>query len=121
MLKKLLEDRATLLTVLPLWPNQIWFPLALHLLGDTPFILPRNSLILPQDPSRIHPRAQKLAAMLLSGDPLKTGAFSQRLPDSSLNLGERVQLHSMGHISRDRCQFVSAGKLIHFVHLLTSC
>lgn len=121
MLKKLREDKATLLTVLPLWPTQVWFPSALHLLAATPFILPPCSLILPQDPSRVHSRAQKLAAMLLSGDPLKTRAFRQRLPASSLNLGEKVQLHSMGHISRDGCQFVSAGKLIHFAHVLGSC
>lgn len=77
MLKKLKEDKATLLAILPLRPTQVWFPSAFQLLADTPFSLPHYSLILPQDPYRIHPRAGKLTTMLLSGDPLRTTAFRQ--------------------------------------------
>ena len=120
LLKKLREDKATMLTILPLWPTQVWFPTALHLLADAPLLLPHNALVLPQDPSRVHPRALKLTAMLLSGNPLRTKAFRRMLPVSSLNLGEGVQFHNMGHISRDGCRFVSAGRLIHFNHLSMS-
>lgn len=57
VLRKFQEDRATLLTILPLWPTQVWFPKALRLLMAPPFLLPSNPLMLPQDPDRIHPQA----------------------------------------------------------------
>ena len=55
VLRKLQEDQATLLVVLPLWPTQVWFPRALQLLVLAPFLLPRHPLVLPQDPSYTHP------------------------------------------------------------------
>lgn len=119
ILKKLQEEWATSLTILPLWPTQVWFPVALRLLAAPPVLLPRPSLILPQDPSRVHPLGRKLilTAMMLSGDPSKTEAFHQKLPSFCFSHGEKAQNYSMGHISRDGCQFVSRGKLILFTHL----
>lgn len=119
VLQKLQEEGATVLTILPLWPTQVWFPKALMLLADTPLLLPREPLILPQDPGRTHPQAPKLkmTAMLLSGNPSRTRAFRRRLPDFSFSHGDRVRNASMGHISTLGCQFVSAGKLILFDHL----
>ena len=119
VLQKIQEDSGTLLVILPLWPTQPWFPSALRLLIRPPLLLPRLPLVLPQDPSRMHPQAHKLVltAMMLSGDPSQTKAFRRRLPDFSFAHGETAQSHSMGHISRDGCLFVSAGKLIPFTHL----
>ena len=119
VLQKIQTDRATVLTILPLWPTQAWFPKALQLLVAAPLLLPRHSLILPQFPSLVHPQTQKLilVAMLLSGKPSKTKAFRQRLPDFCLTHGERAQWHNMGNISNDGCHFVVGGKLIHFRHL----
>jgi len=119
VLKKLQEDQATLLAVLPLWPTQGWFPRALQLLTQTPLLLPQHPLILPQDPSRTHTQAHKLVltAMMLSGNPSRTKAFRQRLPNFSLTHGEKVQNFNMGYILKDGCHFASAEKFIHFSHL----
>ncbi|XP_045104754.1 uncharacterized protein LOC123500144 isoform X1 [Portunus trituberculatus] len=119
VLQKIQEDRATVMTILPLWPTQVWFLKALQQLVGTPLLLPRHSLILPQYPSLIHPQAQKLilVAMILSGNPSKIKAFCQRLPDFCLTHGERAQKHNMGNMLTDGCQFVAGRKLIHFHHL----
>ena len=119
VLRKLQEDKATLLTILPLWPTQVWFPKALQLLAAPPLLLPRKSLILPQSPDCTHPQAHNLVltAMLLSGNPLKTEAFRQQLPNFYFSHGDQTQNFNMGHISKDGCHFVSAEKVILFNHL----
>ena len=119
VLRKLQEDKATLLTILPLWSTQAWFPKALQLLAAPPLLLPPNPLILPQSPECIHPQAHNLTltAMLLSGNPLKTRVFREKLPSFYFSHGDRVQNYSMGHIFRDGCHFVSAEKLVLFNHL----
>lgn len=119
VLRKIREDGVTVMTILPLWPTQGWFPFALMLLAESPVLLPRECLVLPQDPSLTHPQAPKLrmASMILSGNPLKTVDFRRKLPNFSLDHGDTVQNCNMGLISRSGCQFVSAGKLIHFYHL----
>lgn len=119
MLGKILEDKATCLTILPLWPTQVWFPMALQLLIAPPLLLPRASLMLPQDPSRVHPQTSKLilSAMILSGDPLQTEAFRRKLPNFCFSRGDRARNYNMGRISKDGCVFVSAGKLILFNRL----
>ena len=45
VLHKIQEDEATVMTVLPLWPTQVWFPTALHLLTVAPVLIPQHSLI----------------------------------------------------------------------------
>ena len=107
------------MTILPLWPTQVWFPTALHLLAAPPVLLPRHPLVLPQTPTLTHPRAKGLvlAAMLLSGNPSLVKGYRQTLPDFYLNPGEQARGHNMGHISKTGCIFASAGKLILFDHL----
>ena len=119
VLKKIQEDKATLLVVLPLWPTQTWFPTALQLLVAEPVLLPRECVFLPQSPALVHPMADKLrlAAMVLSGDLLKVREFHLKLRSFSLDHGEMAQNNNMGLISRDGCHFVSRGVLIHFTHL----
>ncbi|KAK3881370.1 hypothetical protein Pcinc_014187 [Petrolisthes cinctipes] len=119
MLKKIREDEASVISILPLWPTQSWFPLALKLLVESPVLLPREPLVLPQDPNFTHPQAPKLrmTSMILSGNPLKTKDFRRMLPNFSLGLGDTVQNCNMGLISGSGCRFVSAGKVIHFCHL----
>ena len=77
MLQKMLEDEATILVILPLWPTQVWFPKALQFLVEGPVVLPRQCITLPQDPSRKHPRAStvRFTAMLLSGYLSKVKVF----------------------------------------------
>ena len=99
-LKKLQEEEATVLMVLPLWPTQFWFPKALQLLVTDPVLLPRNSLVLPQNPTLTHPQAHRLVltAMVLSGNHSKINAFRQMLPKFYLNHGEITLKDNMGHI-----------------------
>lgn len=119
MLQKMLEDEATILVILPLWPTQVWFPKALQFLVEGPVVLPRQCITLPQDPSRTHPRAAtlRLTAMLLSGNLSKVKVFRRKLQNFYIDHGEMRQNDSIGHISKDGCYFVSMGKLIHFNHL----
>lgn len=119
ILEKIMEDQATLMVVLPLWPTQVWFPTVLQLLVDYPVLLPQNCLFLPQDPSMNHPQSAtlKLTAMVLSGNRLKIKDFHQKLLNFYFNHGEIVQNNSIGLISRDGCHFVSGRKAIHFKHL----
>ena len=119
VLRKLQEDKAELLMILPLWPTQVWFPRVLQLLAEPPVLLPRNCLTLPQDPSLRHPLSAKLVltAMVLSGCPFRREAFRQKLPNSFFRLGEGALNASMGVISRGGCHFVSSGKLILFSRL----
>lgn len=102
VLKKLQEDEATLLVILPLWLTQVWFPCVLQLLADTAFLLPRISLTLPQVPGCIHPRVKNLVltAMLLSGNHLKTKAFHQKLPYFYSTHGEAVHSYSTKNTTR---------------------
>ena len=92
VLHKIQEDKATVMTVLPLWPTQVWFPTALHLLTVAPVLLPQHPLVLPQHPTLTHPRSQGmvLAVMPLSGNPSLVRAYSQTLPDFCLNPGEKA-------------------------------
>ena len=63
-LQMILEDNATVMMVLPIWPSRVWFPRALQMLAAPPLILPQECLILPQDPSRKHPLPKlKLACL----------------------------------------------------------
>lgn len=103
ILKKIQDDRATLLVNLPLWPTQVWFPRALQLLVENP----RNYIFLPQDPSLKHPRSTKLKlmAMVLSGNPLKDRVFRQKLRSFYLDPGSMRKKNNIGHISRDGCYF----------------
>ena len=115
-LQKIQEDKATVLMVLPLWPLKIWSPRALQLLTSMPRLLPRSCLTLPQDTAMVHPLGSQLrmAAMLLSGDPLKTETYRRKLPVSSLHPGVSAPAGNIGIISRDGCDFVSSGRLIYF-------
>lgn len=100
VLRKIKEDEATVLTILPLWPTQVWFPTALRWLAAPPVLLPRHSPVLPQNPTLSHPRPQRLVltAMTLSGNLSQVEAYRQTLPAFCLNNGGQAQGHSMGRI-----------------------
>ncbi|KAK4314028.1 hypothetical protein Pmani_014665 [Petrolisthes manimaculis] len=94
MLKKIREDEATVISILPLWPTQGWFPLALKLLAEHPFLLLRGSLVLLQVPGLTHPQAAKLrmTAMILSGNPLKKQGLSKEVAEFLLRVASRDTL-----------------------------
>ena len=119
VIQKVIQDRATILLIMPLWPSSAWFPLALQLLIANPHILSKGSLYLPQDPVRRHRLHDSLAlgALMLSGNPSRQRDFRRRLQNSSFNPGEGEPRPSIGRILRDGVSFVSAGKLICFTPL----
>ena len=82
---QMLQDSATITLVVPLWPNQPWFPLLLDLLVENPIILPKQLPYLPWDPNTSHPLTNSLTMISakLSGDLCSTLAYQSKLPHSS--------------------------------------
>ena len=115
----IMQERATAIVVLPIWPTRPWFPRALQQLIDLPRLIPLSALVLPQKPSFTHKLGPSLtlAAMLLSGDPCKIKEFRRKLQTSSFHHGETAQRQLIGLISRNGVHFVSNGVMIHFVPL----
>ena len=81
-LRKIIEDKATVLLITPVWQSRPWYPMLLNLLYDRPLLLPHNPQILKLPWSQtIHPLFQNrkfcLAVWPLSGDLLKTKSFQK--------------------------------------------
>jgi hypothetical protein len=118
--QKIVQDQVeTAVLIAPLWPTQIWFSEALHLICAQSYILPlRRVLSLPQDSTKIHPvKKLKLGAFILSGRISKIEAYQTQLSTSSSSHGNNLLLSNMGHISESGCCFVSNHKMISFNHL----
>ena len=83
--QKIVQEQATGILVLPLWPNQAYFTSVLNLLIDTPrtFKASRTNLTHPVWTSP-HPLHQSLVLMVckLSGIPRMSAQFRRRLPIS---------------------------------------
>ena len=119
LLQKIRRDKARMILILPIWPTQAWFSVALRVNVREPVILPRDCLTLPQDLQRKHPlnRTLRLAAMTLSGTPSDAQDFLNTLPTSSYSHGALGHTPNIGLITRDGCCFVTREKLIRFSHL----
>ena len=61
-IRKIMEDKATGLFVVPHWPTQFWCPYLASMLIAQAIILPRKHklLYLPAEPERIHPLSKSL-------------------------------------------------------------
>lgn len=83
-LKKIEMEEGEGIIIVPVWPTQPWYPKLMSLLVDKPRLLPvtRGTLYLPSKPSQPHPMEGKLKliARKLSGNPLRSKAFLQKLP-----------------------------------------
>ena len=57
VLKKIKDDAARVIEILPFWPTQAWFPKMTHMLINKPILFPRmrKLLTLPLDPTKTHP------------------------------------------------------------------
>ena len=114
ILRKVRQEEVQLTIMLPLWPQQPWFPQVLPMTITTPLVLPasNNLLIMPQDkevhrtqkvcqlPSQrkapshqTHPflRRLKLTVFRLSGKNCDVRAFHQKLPHTSSKAGGILQ------------------------------
>ena len=79
VLNKVIQDKADIILVAPLWQAQPWWPLLLSLLVEQPFLIPNTRHLLkdPADPQRIHPMFPRLhlAVFNISGDSTKQREF----------------------------------------------
>lgn len=119
-LKKLEEDAAEGVFIVPLWPTAVWFPLLLDMLIKEPVMLPqgRSVLQLPHtdSPHPLHRKLQLLACVC-SGDHSKRKVFRDRLQKSCWHRGEMQQKDSTPLIWRDGKCFVVGEKLIQLERL----
>ena len=73
VLKKMREDKAKAIMIVPVWKTQPWWPQIQQLMINHPVQLPQQNLLtLPYKPDQIHPLFPKLKMMacLLSGNDL---------------------------------------------------
>ena len=128
ILRKVQQEKIQLTIVLPLWPQQPWFPQVLATIIATPLLLPEsdNLLIMPQDKKILRPqkapqvqkhpflRRLKLTAFRISGKSCEIKAFHQQLPRISSMPGGILQSPSTVCTSKNGFIFASNNRLIHF-------
>ncbi len=119
-LRKIEQEHATGIMIVPKWPTQPWFPKMLHLLIDDPVLLPPVHDLLTQPVSGIiHPLSKKLYLMAcrLSGDHLKIWDYQTGLSTFSWHHGEHPQGNNTTPILADGWSFAANEKLIRCVPL----
>lgn len=122
VLKKVQEDKATGLLVVPHWPTQPWWPYLANMLIAPPLILPRekDTLHLLSNPDLLHPLYKAIKPLLchLSGNTSQARTFQRQLQMSSYKHGRRVPKNNTNHTYNDGNSTVVNRKLILFQHLL---
>ena len=94
VLKKIREDKATGILIVPFWQTQPWYPIFLEMLIDNPIVFnPSSSLLLSSCREKQHPLSHQLS--LIAGHisaRLTKKKFSTRGQSTSyLRLGPRVR------------------------------
>ena len=116
VLNKIIEDQASGILVMPLWPTQPWFPVMLSLLMDHPrHIMPDSrNLQLRGKPLALHPLHKRLHLLVihLSGQPSQIGVYHNKLKNSFLIPGEQALKSSMTQLYEGGEHIVANGKLI---------
>ena len=98
-LKKIEMEEREGVIIVPVWSTHPWCPRLMSLLIDTPRLLPvtRATLYLSGKPSsQPHPMEGKLNLIVrkLSGNPLRSKTFLQKLPRLSSSRGGKANLKS---------------------------
>ena len=119
VIQKIIQEKVeTVVLIAPIWPTQVWFPQMLRQISQQSYILPKNSLYLPQDSTRIHPiQNLRLGVFILSGNDSRIKDYQRSLQTSSYNHGDNQQGNNMGLISNNGCVFQINTKLIRLIHL----
>ena len=85
VLQKLEQDKATGIVVIPRWPTQVWYSMAMRMLISCPVLLQHSArlLMLPSHPQKVHPLHKKLDLLIchLSGKKLHASGLSQAASD----------------------------------------
>ena len=122
-LKKVNEDKATGVVVVPHWTTQPWWPYLSNMLIDFPLILPRRkkTLTMPADPdlTRVHPLHNQLQLLMchISGDYCRTAEFQKQCHKSLKTLGDQEQRSNTDRSFSDGKNTVVKGILIPFQHM----
>ena len=107
VLKKVREERTTIIMVAPMWNTQSWYPTLVRMLIDFPLVFPasRANLYLPHRPSETHPLKGKLhlMAVKLSGRCSEISDFRRKLKTWSMPHGETTP-------GRDTMVYCKSGK-----------
>ena len=107
-------DQAVLIA--PLWPAQAWFPTLMSMLSHHPVLLPSQRNLLTDCQGQNHPLIIQgrltLVAWPVSGIDSRTKEFLQRLPRSSVPLGETVHPEPTNPLGKDGLIGAVNGRLI---------
>lgn len=118
VLKKIREEKASVILIAPQWHTQSWYPLIMDLLTDYPLTFPasRMNLYLPHRPTERHPLKDKLhlMAVRLSGDSSRVTSFRRKLRTWSSPHGAATQNPGTMVFSKNGRGFVVEGEKIPF-------
>ncbi len=120
VLRKVKEDRATVLLIAPTWTTQIWYPMLLELTITNPILLPQWENVLFQPHSgQPHPlsRSLHLAAWLLCGDDLERKVSHKKSLMSCWIAADPLLINNMSLHGQHGVAGVRGNKLIQFQHL----
>jgi len=117
-IKKVREDKASLILVAPVWRSQPWYPALLELLMDFPLILPQIPMLLSDPFGKPHPLMTtgqlQLAAWKLSGIDSRKREFQARLHNFWQQDGAEPQTQPTRVLGEDGIAGALNGKLIPF-------
>ena len=120
VLRKVQQEEAEGILVVPLWTTQLWFP-HLRLLIDHPWIVSpqKHLLYLPGWADVIHPFHHMLTIMVvhLSRQPYRNLGYLQQLKTLSVPHGEKGNRANIAHPSKVGDHFVLHKKLIPILPL----
>ena len=121
VLQKIQKECSEGLVLVPKWPTQTWWSVAMQMLVQPPVMLPKSetTLFRPSNLQERHPLHQSLSLVLchLSGDTLKAEAFRQQLQQSWRHHGSQEQGSSTQATWQSGNYTVVRGILIPFVPL----
>ena len=117
-LRKVEEERSTILLVAPVWPHQAWYPLLLESLVEIPILLPTAPDLLKDPFGQCHPlshsQALRLAGWKVSGEGSLQKAFRSRLQSSLRPAGAKVPTLPTNLLGRSGSAGVCRGSWIPF-------
>ena len=115
-LRKVREERTSLILIASIWWSQPWYPALLELLIDYPQILPEDPELLMDPTNNPHPLVTTgqlhLAAWKLSGEESKQQEFLEKLPDCWQQDGTKTRCTRA--LGRNGTAGVQNNKLIPF-------
>ena len=113
-LQKIEMDKGEGIMIVPVWLTQPWYPKPMHLLVNTPRLLPvaTETLYLHSKPSQPHPLANKLKliACKLLGNSSRSKEFLQKQPKLSLSHGGKAQVNSIKSTAKKWLNFLTNGR-----------